>query len=326
MRKSLIYIFVALTMLSLGLVLVPLGSCQTSNVKILSYTYYIDSYGLLNIVGEVQNTGPNALADVIVTGTVYASDGTVQANYFAQTGIEQHSMFYLNPGQKAPFYMTFFQPNNPQGGSWYEADVASFEIKVTNANTTQSYAYPDLSIISNTHTIGVNSEGTSVDLGVYWVSGNIENGGSQTAQNVAIFGTFYNTTGSVVAVGLWNYSGSLSPSTTMPFKFGAFDLNQSAVPSRLKIDHYSLQAYAYKPVLQGTAPIITPYETSSPTGSQTNSPQSSLTLIVVIVVIAVLAALGALLALRKRKPKETNEEEVNPNKVTPRRKVPRRLR
>ncbi len=61
MRKSIIYFFVALTLVSLGLTLVPTVFSQTENIKIVSYSYYIDNLGYLDVVGEVQNVGPNTV-------------------------------------------------------------------------------------------------------------------------------------------------------------------------------------------------------------------------------------------------------------------------
>lgn len=340
MRKSVINIFVALTLLSLGLALVPTVLSQTTNIKIVSYSYYVDNFGSLDVVGEVQNVGPNTVTQVVLTGFIYSSDGTEQAYSYAQIGIENFPVTYLNPGQKAPFYMSFFEPNNPQGASWYSVDISEVKLTIVNANATSNYQYPDLTITSDSHHIGTNSIGNNADLGVYWVTGTIKNTGSQTAQNVTVFGTFYNNTGSVVAVGhSFNTVGNVSASGTASFKLGAFDLNQTIVSSSEKIDHYSLLITALGPILQGTPPIVTPYPSSG--GSETQSPTDSLqpsgstgtnksnnslnpTLIAIIVVIGVLVALGAIIALRKRKPQET--KKVTHEKVIPRRKTTRRNR
>lgn len=343
MRKSTIYFFVALTMLSLGLALVPIVFSQPENIKVVSYSYYIDNQGFLDVVGEVQNNGPNTVSPVILTGTVYSSDGTDQADSYAQIGIDTFSITYLNPGQKAPFYMGFYQPNNPQGSSWMAIDVSNIKLTVALANATTSYQYPDLTITSNTHSIGTKTVGIDADFGVYWVNGNVQNTGSQTARNITVFGTFYNSTGSVVAVGYSNQIGNIDSSGSASFKLGAFDLNQSIIPSSKKIDHYSLLINALEPILQGTAPLVTLYPSSSdsstqtasnsPTGSsstsnstRTNNSTNSLnpTLIAIIVVIAILLTLGAIVALKKRKPQEIKTS--TPKKATPRKATSKRHR
>ena len=105
MRKSTVYFFVVLSLLSLGLTLVPRAFSQTQDIKIVSYSYYFDSSGNLDVVGEVQNVGPNTVNPVILTGSVYSSSGVDQADSYTQVWVS-----YLAPQQEAPFYMEFPQP------------------------------------------------------------------------------------------------------------------------------------------------------------------------------------------------------------------------
>jgi hypothetical protein len=70
MKKSVLYVFIALTLVSLGLAIVPTVFSQTQNIKIVSYTYYLDNAGILDVVGQVQNVGSNAVDPVILTGTI----------------------------------------------------------------------------------------------------------------------------------------------------------------------------------------------------------------------------------------------------------------
>jgi hypothetical protein len=312
MRKSTVYFFIVLTLLSLGLTLVPSAHSQPENIKILSYSYYIDSSGFLDVVGEVQNIGSNTVTSVILTGTVYATDGTDQADSTTQAWVT-----YLLPQQEAPFYMSFYSPNNSPDGTWLSVGISNIALTVVQANVTSSYQYPDLKITSSSASIGSGTD----DQGIYWVTGNVQNTGGQTAQNITVVGTFYNATGTTVAVG---YTDTLTPTLLAPsgtatFEVGAFDLNQTVVPSDEKITSYSLLIQALGPILQGTAPLITPYPSSgsSPTSSPltssspesvgTNNSTNSLnpTLIAIIVVIGILAVVGAIVALRKRKPHET---------------------
>jgi hypothetical protein len=44
--------FVVLTLLSLGLTLVPSVHCQTQNIKIVNYSCYIDLSGDLDVLGR----------------------------------------------------------------------------------------------------------------------------------------------------------------------------------------------------------------------------------------------------------------------------------
>jgi hypothetical protein len=327
-------------LLSTALALAPRAysqTNQTANVKIVSYSYYIDMSGYLDVVGEVQNVGSNTLTNLIVTGSAYSPDGTDQGDSYAPVGIEQIAVTYLAPQQKAPFYMTFYTPNNSQTGSWYAADISKVDLAVAMANATANYQYPDLKVTSDSHSIGTTTTGNYPDKGAYWVYANVENTGSRTAENVTLLATFYNSTGNVVAVGSSiTPVSSILPSSTSSFKLGAFDLNQSLVSPPEKISSYSLLIHADGPVLQGAAPVNTPYPTSAsspssnPTSTSTSGPSSSQsnpstsnqasgnsptsflspTLIVIIIVIVIIAAIGTTLALRKSNTKQTTKEKI----------------
>ncbi len=111
MKKILVSFLILLAVCSLSLTLVPGAHSQTSNVKILSYSYYIDSAGYFDVVGEVQNTGSNTLSQVVLTGTVFSSDGTAQSNSYAQIGVERMSVNYLAPAADSAFLYDLLPTN-----------------------------------------------------------------------------------------------------------------------------------------------------------------------------------------------------------------------
>jgi hypothetical protein len=182
-----------------------------------------------------------------------------------------------------------------------------------------------LTITSKQSSIG----STTDDKGVFWVNGNIQNIGSQTASNITVFGTFYNSTGATVAVGYGNTVASLSPSGSGSFKLGAFDLNQTGIPASKKITDYSLLINVQSPILQGTVPVTvptaspgpiinpsptaasasistnsSPTPTASQSGSDSTGSQVTPTWIyAIIIVTAIVAVAAALLMLSKRKSK-----------------------
>lgn len=317
MRKSLVYFIVLLVIYSLSFTLIPTGISQTENVKILSYSWYIDLQGYLVVVGEIQNTGQNNLNQVLVHGTVYTSDGAPTES--GQTAWVSQMI----PNQKAPFYLVFFSANN-QDGTWPGGDVAKVDLDISQADATANYQYADLKITSQTQTIGSGAD----DKGVFWVRGTIQNIGSQTARNVSVVATFYNASGTAIGAG-HTYTETvipnvLAPQATASFEVAAFDLDQTLVPSNLKIEKYSLLVQVIGPLLQGSAPVIqptptpgtvttgSPSDTTSPTNAQTsNQPIDSGTsgsatanwLIPAIVVIIIAVAVGAVLAIMSRKPK-----------------------
>jgi hypothetical protein len=215
--------------------------------------------------------------------------------------------------------MDFYPPQNSPGGTWNSIDIASVNLQVAQANATANYQYPDLTITSKQSSIG----STVDDKGVFWVNGNIQNTGSQTASNITVFGTFYNSTGATVAIGYGNTVASLSPSGSASFKLGAFDLNQTGIPASKKITDYSLLINVQSPILQGTAPVTVPTASptpiinpsptstnSSPTPTATQSGSASTGsqvtptwIYAVIIVIAIVVVAAGLIVLSKRKSK-----------------------
>jgi hypothetical protein len=323
MKKNVTIFLIIVTICSLILTTVPgaFSQDQKENVKVLDYSYYLDSLGLIVVVGEVQNQGTNTLTSVIITGSIVSRDGIYQSNSYTIIGVPPAEVTYLNSMQKAPFYLELYPPQNSPDGTWTSIDIASVNLQVAQANTTANYQYPDLTITSKQSSIG----STTDDKGVFWVNGNIQNIGSQTASKITVFGTFYNSTGATVAVGFGNTIASLSPSGSGSFKLGAFDLNQTGIPASKKITDYSLLINVQTPILKGTAPVTVPTASPSPTidpspnSTSTNSSPTPTTsqsdsgstdsqvtptwIYAVIIVTAIVAVAAVLLVLSKRKSK-----------------------
>jgi len=258
MGKRAFHLLVLLAVLSLSLNIIPCGLSQPENVRVLSYNWYIDSYSFFVVVGEVQNVGSSVIDSVILTEKVYAPDGTLLLAFSSQVFVK-----YLLPQQKAPFYIDVYS----DALTSLELGIDRIDFIINQANVTDSYQYPNLEV--------KDPSGIVTAEGVYWASGTVQNTGDQTARDIQMFGTFYNASGSVVAVGYSDIlsPASLGPSGTASFKVGAFDQNQTEVPSSFKISSYSLLIQAKEPVLTGTPPSSSP--SSYPTNSSSDPTDSS---------------------------------------------------
>jgi hypothetical protein len=329
MRKSVVYTVVLLTLFMLSFTLIPQAHSQTANVKVVTYSWYIDTAGLLDVVGEIQNVGTSTISSVIVSGTATTTTGNQQTS---------QTMAYVKdmlPNQKAPFYMTFFL--QPDQATQSTPTIANVALSVGQAPTTTGYLYQDVKVTAHQNSIDTSSE----NKGVYWVTGTVQNTGSQTATNVRVLGTFYDSTGNVIAVGGYTdapLSTSLAPSpsanSSANFKFGAYDTNETLMPQNQQIASYALLVQVEGPVLQGTGPTPTitpgPAATSTPTSTtststtsptsiqptqtsddqtQVNNPTTTpswLTPAIIVTVIAVVIG-AAVLALKKRKPQQLKQ-------------------
>ena len=318
MRKKTVYFFVVLLLLSVGLISVPKTFSQTQNikVKILSYSYYIDPEGILDVVGEIQNEGTSTLSQVSLSGSIYSGTALLD-NSGTQAYVTD-----LIPGQSAPFYMEFYEPEGSSSTLWDPTAHYTINLGIDEPNATNFYQYPDLTITSHTGSIGTSGNFT----GVYLVNGEVKNTGTQAASNVCIVGTFYNSTGSVVAVGYTNFLTPtiLQAGQSTTFQVSAFDQNQTLVPSSMKIYSYRLLIQTQAPILKGTPPTnTTAYvgnETASaPSSTSSSSPKSPGTQInsstfttIAIVVIAVavigIAVTTARMMLKRNSSRQTTKE------------------
>lgn len=312
MKRTLTYLLIAFVVISLSTPLTTVHA-QAASIKVLNYTYYFDAIGYIVVVGEVQNQGPNNINGTVLSGIITSSDGQ------QVTGWTQVWGKYLTPQQKAPFYMEF--QTQTESGS-YITDVSTVDIYVAEAPPTEYYQNPNLlTITSSQGYIGTNpgrpatsNQPSDGDLGVFWVKGTIQNTGSEPAQYVRVYGTFYNANGDPVATGYSETNATIAAGVVSNFKLGAFDLNQSVVPADKKIATYSLLIQTEGPFIKGNAPVPvvtpTPPPISNVTpvpndGDGTNNGSSTPTwvygAIIAIVIIAVVAAL--LFTRRRNKPK-----------------------
>jgi hypothetical protein len=311
MKKTAIYLFVTFIVLSIICTMNQTALSQTDqaqDVKVVSYSYYIDNLGYLDVVGEVQNTGQDTLTNVQVGCTILGVDG----EKLDERGWYIFSPVLL-PQQKASFYLQF--PNiNPTESSyfdWTTKGVTSFEFS-TSSTVSPKYQYPNLTIKDVSSSIG----NTADDKGVFWITCSVQNTGDQTAKNVTVIGTFYNSSGAVVAVGMSEYKNppALSPSDTKSFKLGAWDRNQTTIPQSDKIATYSLALQVLEPAMSGSAAAVTPAPTYVAASGNNWSTDGGLSTdaIIGIVVVVVLVIAGAFLALRIRKRKGSTQETKKP--------------
>ena len=252
MKKSVILAFVVTITMVLCMTLIPNVFSQPENVRVLSYSWYIDitSGEYLVVVGEVQNVGPNIIDYVRVIGTFYSSDGTPLQGNSVKSLINQ-----ILPQQKAPFYMIVPIYDSLTGSwVWDPQSIDYLTILVNYAEPTESSQYQGLEISSH--------ESSTDAYGTYMVTGVVKNTGTQSTNQATVVATFYNSTGSVVAVGTsYLTPRSIAPGSTASFTI--YPLAYFAVAG--EVSSYSLLIQT-----QNTTPSATP--TPSPTASPSLSP------------------------------------------------------
>jgi hypothetical protein len=308
MKKTLTCLLILLVASSLTLTFAPNGSCQTSNVRILdNYSFYEDTLGNLVVIGEVQNVGSSVIANVTLTGAVTSDSVTGQGSCFAWGN-------YLLPGQKAPFYMEFYRQTT--GASWAGLTKSDLTLEVYNAPETSQYQYQNVQITS--------SQATPTATGEYWVTAQLQNNGTQTAQGVVVVATFFNSQGQAVGSGYINPVSSLAAGATTTVKVPCWDLNQTIVSSEQKIAAYSLLVQVTSPLQSdGNVPVVSNNPTPIPAGttavsngSQTNGIDQTTIILVAIVTVALVAVAAILIVRHSKQSQGEAFEPAEHNKTT----------
>jgi hypothetical protein len=258
--------------------------------------------GDLVAVGEIQNVGSNVIGTAYVAGHAYNSTGGVLDS--------QETLAYfqdLLPGQKAPFYIDFLPESSPTQDQTWVPSVTSVAVEATYVSDTNAAQYSGLTIPKGSTTSSVDSTGT------YTVTGTVKNTGNETASNVYVDATFYNSSGSVISLYITNYlSSSLAPSASVTFTATPTD-NTAKLSNEITNYSFLIQS---TPVTPTATPTLSPASSSpTPISSASTQPTQSPAQIplgpifalagAVVVIVVVLAVLMLLSKRRKNAQFET---------------------
>jgi hypothetical protein len=283
-------IIAALVLAAFSMLSTQSVKADTSEARVVSHSWYVapsttviaSTAGDLIVVGEVENVGSNTIGNVTVKGTALSSTGQELA-----TTTTQAFVYYLLPDQKAPFYLDFTaSTNTTQDLSWIP-DVSTVTVTVTSVTDTTGTQYSGLKIPA----VG-GSFPYIPGNGSYYVIGTIVNNGTQTAQYPWVVATFYNSSGTVIALNFTHeLTTSLAPGGDLRFFASPAD-DTSQLTS--EITNYTLTVDSLT-----TSNSIS--STSSPTASPITSKTQFPTLpVVAAVVVIVVVVIVALMLLRKR--------------------------
>jgi hypothetical protein len=268
MKKTITLLLVTLCVVSIFFVFpARVYSQQATTLKVLSYSWYMSvQSGNLIVVGEVQNTGSEIIYHPTITGTVYTIDQQAQAT-------TDYSLTYSNeilPNDTAPFYMVFTAERSINGSlSWVSTGIDHVDFKFY-ASTTQDAPYSGLLIVANASTVD--------ELDNYAVGVAVLNTGNLYPERLWVVASFYNASGTVVAVGTSSYASPhyLAPGNTTTLVVIISDpiskMNSEIVGYKLKVLSDGVVATSPTP-----SPSPSPTETPSPSLSEnpTSSPSDS---------------------------------------------------
>lgn len=184
---------------------------------ILSHSTYVDAQGYFHIVGEVQNIGKNNSGNNSVTVTFYDEQGVP-----GLTGSGKCYLEIVESGVRSPFEIVF-----------------STTPKLKNYRLTAEWQFTGLQ--PNKATLLREIEAKTDADGYYIVTGKITNSSENVIDVAMVIGTFYDSQGTVVAVGVtFGDVAPLEPHMTSAFTIAVEPHVSSNVSS------YSLQVQGYE--------------------------------------------------------------------------------
>ena len=185
-------------------------STPKERVEVLSSSYYIDSLGWLNIVGEVMYEGKLNAKNVKVIATLY-KDGKVVGADYAYTMLD-----VLKNGEKSPFKILYTE----------RVDIDSYKLQI------------EYELIPYRDVLVLRDNGYYDRYGYYHIVGEVKNTGTCNVSNVEVISTLYDAKGKVIgAEHGYSKIDELSSGETSPFEIVSYHTSG-------KVDHYKLVTQA----------------------------------------------------------------------------------
>jgi len=201
------YIFISILFFSSNFITPVKADAQ---VEILSHSSYIGSLDFYNVVGEVQNTGDQAVKYVRISATFYDSSDTV-----VDTALTFSTLSTILPGRKSPFTITLWESSQASKVDHYSLSV-SFSTTVS--------VQESLQIVSHSSYIG--------SFGWLNIVGEIENLATGGTTYVKVIATCYDESGTVINEGLtFTNPSEIEAGQKAPFDITIYDDNLELVTS-----------------------------------------------------------------------------------------------
>lgn len=218
MKKSMSILVVCMTLLLIcSILMVNISTVNAEpSLTFTDHSAYVDSYGWLHVVGEVENNGTEPLQFVEILASFYNES-------YEFVGSDWTFTFrtIIDVEEISPFEIIFTEETQVPKVYYYELDF-NFDI-ATDLNPEA-----DLTILYYDDYID------SID--VLHIIGEVQNNGSVPLDWITVIATFYNSTDEIVGVD-WTFTDLdiIDVGETSPFDihFG----EETQIP---KVDHYSL--------------------------------------------------------------------------------------
>lgn len=173
------------------------NTANTNDVNLLSSSSYVDSIGSLHVIGEVQNTSPEAREFVEIVATLRDPSGNILDSGFTYSHLE-----VLRPGEKSSFDLIFSNEQQVQKTQRY--DISSINSETSQekpANLKLNFGDSYYDSINYAHIVG-----------------EVSNNGPGVSKFTEVSGTFFDPQNKIVAAE-YTYTDppDLQPGQSAPF-------------------------------------------------------------------------------------------------------------
>ena len=97
-----------------------IGNNNNNDIRLLSSSDYKDELDYFHVIGEVENTSPDAQEFIKVTSSFYDSSNKIVGTSFAYTDVD-----VLRPGEKSPFDIILHNKDQSKKVSSYKLAISS---------------------------------------------------------------------------------------------------------------------------------------------------------------------------------------------------------
>jgi len=168
-------------------------------LRIVSYSDWIDPALIYHVVGEIENTSDKTLSLVSVKAILFDGKSKVLAEETSLALLDN-----IQPGFTAPFDIVFSDMEIIEETKYYALEVVDYDYDIAKPVTLEI----------------VGDEAGRNELGLVDVKGKLYNKGSQEARNAKIITTFYGPDRKVIGAGVaYADKDSIMPNEYSDFSF-----------------------------------------------------------------------------------------------------------
>ena len=201
----------------------PAPEVEDENIIFLSKRGYISAAGCPTILGKVTNVGNFTVKDILIMASFYCSKGKLIGEKDDMSAITTGytELEILAPGETSPYKIALSSEKLSLLPNFDVDKVEKYTVVVSNYNAT------DEEPLCQAFEISQSSAALSEPTGQYIVTGTVINAGNETAEQIKVIGTFYDSQDRIIEVAHIYLQEALPPAEETGFEITVPDVTIS---------------------------------------------------------------------------------------------------